>query len=291
MPSLKIVAQVSAVALVTVCAASSTSTTTTTTTATTAATAGAVRLALVNVPDDVLRPLLPVFEKESGLVATIVYTGRDPFGAAREGKADVVIAHYGHEGVEPFVMEGRGLWPHPVFANSVALFGPASDPAHVRGVTDPVEAFRRLARAHARFFVNASPGLKYVEDMLATASGETRPWEGYTNRELQGLEAARAAAELGAYVLWGVPPFLRLKRQGELKNLEPLVVGAPLFQRIMVSIVVDALKTPGVNAAGAIAFERFLLSPKTQAAIEAFRYPELPQQAWFASGRHNSARE
>ena len=41
-----------------------------------------VRLALVNVPDDVLRPLLPAFEQQHTLRASIVYTGNHPFSAA-----------------------------------------------------------------------------------------------------------------------------------------------------------------------------------------------------------------
>ena len=88
-----------------------------------------VRVALVNVPDDVLRPLLPDFQKQTGVRAEIIYIGPDPYGAARRGEADLVISHYGNEGVEPFVTEGLGLWPHPVFANQVGLLGPSSDPA------------------------------------------------------------------------------------------------------------------------------------------------------------------
>src|SRR5207248_2633413 len=113
-----------------------------------------IRVALVNIPEDVLRPLLPDFEKETRHHAEIVYTGTDPFAVARDGGADLVIAHYGHEGVQSFVSEGLGLWPHPVFANQIALLGPSSDPAHVRGLTDAAEAFRRLAQSNSHFLVN-----------------------------------------------------------------------------------------------------------------------------------------
>ena len=51
-----------------------------------------VRLAMVNVPDDVVRPLLEEFATQSGMRADIVYTGNDPFAVAREGKADLVRA-------------------------------------------------------------------------------------------------------------------------------------------------------------------------------------------------------
>src|SRR5216684_4282537 len=133
--------------------------------------ASSVRLAMVNVPDDVVRPLLPDFQKQSGRAAEIVYTGNDPFAVAREGKADLVISHYGHAGVQPFITAGLGLWPHPVFANAYALVGPPSDPAHVRGLTDAVEALRRIAQTKSPFVVDDLAGAKYIEQILWTNAG------------------------------------------------------------------------------------------------------------------------
>jgi tungstate transport system substrate-binding protein len=249
-----------------------------------------VRLAMVNVPDDVVRPLLGDFAAQSGRRAEIVYTGNDPFTFARDGKADLVISHYGHEGVQPFVTGGYGLWPHAVFANQIALLGPSNDPAHVRGLTDAAEAFRRIATTRSRFLVNNSEGNKYVEQILWVKAGSPEKGAWYLDRHTQGPQAARDAAKEGAYTLWGVPPFLRLKRQSPM-DLEPLVTQDPVFQRIMVAIVVNRQKVTGVNDAGAEAFQAFLLAPSTQARIAAFRYPDLSQQVWWPAGRHNSARE
>jgi tungstate transport system substrate-binding protein len=249
-----------------------------------------VRLAMVNVPDDVIRPMLPTFEKQTGRRGEIVYTGNDPFTIAREGKADLVISHYGHEGVESFVTQGFGLWPHPVFANQMALIGPTSDPAHVRGLTDAAEALRRIAATKSTFLVNDSEGAKYLEDILWTTAGVREKGAWYFNSNVQGPQAAREAAQKGAYLIWGVPPFLRLKRQAPM-DLEPLVTADPMFQRIMVAIVVNPAKVSGGNADGARAFQDFLLAPPTQAAVRAFRYPDLDQQVWWPAGRHNNARE
>ncbi|HTY63932.1 MAG TPA: substrate-binding domain-containing protein [Acidobacteriota bacterium] len=251
---------------------------------------GTVRLALVNVPDELLRPLLPDFQKQTGLRAEIVYAGSDPFGPGREGKADLVISHYGHEGVEPFVTAGLGLWPHPVFANQMALLGPPSDPAHVRGLTDAAEAFRRIAATKSPFLVNDGAGAKYLEEILWTSAGVQEKGSWYLNLKSEGKKAAQDAAQKGAYVLWGLPPFLRLKRQGPVE-LVPLVVGDPIFQRMMVSIIVNPAKVAGVNAQGAKSFQEFLIAPSTQARIRAFRYPDFDQQAWWPAGRHNNAQE
>jgi tungstate transport system substrate-binding protein len=251
---------------------------------------GAVRLALVNVPDELLKPMLPDFQKKTGMRAEIVYTGSNPYSVAREGKADLVISHYGHEGVEPFVTEGLGLWPHPVFANQMALLGPPSDPAHIRGLTNAAEAFRRIAESKSPFVANNGSGAKYLEEILWTSSGIHEKGSWYLDLKSEGKKAAQDAALKHAYVLWGLPPFLRVKRQGPI-DLTPLVVGDSILQRIMVSIIVNPKKIAGVNSDGAKAFQEFLIAPATQARIRAFRYPDFDQQAWWPAGRHNNAGE
>ena len=250
----------------------------------------AVRLALVVVPDDLLRPLLPEFQTQTGMKAEIVYSGEDPYAFARAGKADLVISHYGHEGVKPFVTGGFGLWPHLVFANQMVLLGPPSDPAGVRHLTDAAEAFRRIAATRSLYVSNNGAGAKYLEEILMSSASIREKGSWYLDLNSEGSKAARDAAQKGAYVLWGLPPFLRLKHLGPL-NLEPLVVQDPILQRIMVAIVVNPKKVPGVNVDGATAFQQFLIAPATQAKIRAFRYPDLNEQVWWPAGRHNSAHE
>lgn len=252
-----------------------------------------VRLALVNVPDDVVRPLLPVFREQQGHAAVISYTGNDPFAEGRTGRADLIIAHFGHAGVEPFITAGLGLWPKAVFSNQMALIGPSSDPAGVRGTRSLPEAFRRITATKSRYVANASAGAKYLEEIATAGTSVGRP----IPLESGGRENAAAvgfAAERGAYVIWGVPPFLRWKRQQSIEqatDLEPLVLDDPTMQRIMVAIVVSPAAVKGVNAPAATAFQSFLLSPAIQARIAAFRYPDLDHQVWWPAGRHNSARD
>jgi tungstate transport system substrate-binding protein len=251
-----------------------------------------VRLALVNVPDDVLRPLLPAFEQQHKLRASIVYMGNDPFAEGRAGRADLIVAHFGHAGVGPFVTAGLGLWPKATLCNQMALMGPSADPAGVRGTRSLAEAFRRIAAAKARYVSNASAGARYLEDIALAGAGARG--DGFGSGTLENAAAVKMAADRGAYVLWGVPPFLRWKRQQSIEqatDLEPLVVDDSTLQRIMVSIVVNAKAVKGVNAEGAQALQEFLLSPAIQARIAAFRYPEFNQQVWWPAGRHNSARE
>lgn len=245
-----------------------------------------VRLALVNVPDALLKPMLPEFEKQTGIKAEIVYTGNDPYSVARQGKADLVISHYGHEGVKPFVTGGFGLWPHPVFANQMVLLGPPSDPARVHGLTDAAEAFRRIAASQSTFVVNNEPAIKYLESTLWISAGVQQKGKWYQDFHSRGGRAIRDAAKNKAYVLWGLPPFLRMKQRRSV-DLVPMVTADPILQRTMVSVIVNPEKVQGVNAKGAKAFQDFLLAPATQARIRAFRYPEFDGQAWWPAGRDN----
>jgi tungstate transport system substrate-binding protein len=249
-----------------------------------------VRLALVNVPEDVLRPMLPTFDARGTNRGAIVYTGNDPFSVARNGQADLVIAHYGHAGVQPFVTSGLGRWPQAVFSNQMALIGPSHDPAGIRGLMDASAALRKIAASRSRFVVNNSGGARYLEQVLWTAAGTQPSGDWYINHGSEAMQALRDAGHEGAYVIFGVPPLLRLKARESIQ-LEPLVTADPILQRIMVAIVVNPDRVSGVNAAGAEAFLRFLLEPATQAAIRAFRYPTLDQQVWWPAGRHNQPQD
>src|SRR5687767_13030094 len=103
-----------------------------------------VRVAAVITPESsgLLQQLGAEFEEKTG-ISVQVDSRQDVFGLARDGKADLVISHYGHRGTEEFFAEGLGAWPRPVFSNQAALIGPASDPAKIADARDAVEAFRR----------------------------------------------------------------------------------------------------------------------------------------------------
>ena len=253
-----------------------------------AAQSAVVRVALVNTPDDLLRTLAPDFEAQAGHRMELVYVGDEPHDVARAGRADLVISHYGHHGVEPFMLEGLGFWPQLVFANQQALVGPTADPAGVRGLTDATEAYRRIAESGAPYVVNGTAGNGYLEEMLWEEAGRPERGEWHVDLGVQGRQAMEAAAQRGGYALWGLVPFMRSQAQRPL-DLELLVTGDPLLQRAMVAIVVRPERVAGVNADGGVALQRYLIKPATQARISAFRYPGLDFQTWWPAGRHNSA--
>ena len=247
-----------------------------------------VRLSSVVTPQDggLYDDLLPDFERQTGYQVELT-TGEDVYGPARNGQADVVLSHYGHEDAQTFVQDGLGQWPQTVFFNQHTLLGPPSDPARVQDLTDVVEAFRRIAQTQSPFIVNNSDVLKYITEILWEAAGSPEKEGWYSDQGVQGQNAIAKAAQQGGYVLWGLTPFLRTQKQNRL-DLQPLVLNDPLLQRIMVTVAVNPKKVSGVNATGAEAFQQYLLDPATQARIRAFRLPGIDEQIWWPAGRNNA---
>jgi tungstate transport system substrate-binding protein len=237
------------------------------------------------VEGDVLPRVAAAFELESSLRVAIVATS-DPYGQARAGNADLVVSHYGHRDAETFVLEGHGEWPRTVFSNQMALLGPKSDPARIRGLDDAVQAFAQIAKSKSPFVVNDIEGVRYLIEILWNAAGKPDRAGWFLDDAKQRKDdAVTLASERGAYILWGLTPFLRHEHE-KPGGLEPLVLGDPLLQRMLVSIVVKPT-AHGNNVAGASQLQAYLLSPATQAMIRGVRYPGANAVSWVPAGRHN----
>ncbi len=248
-----------------------------------------IRLQSVKTPVDsgLMGHLLSRFERESGYRVHIT-TAEDVYGPARAGKADVVLSHYGHVDVHQFVLGGYGEWPLMVLQNQLALVGPPADPAHVRGLNDLVEAYRRIARTRSPYVVDAIPELRYLNDIIDHAAGNPPKGAWHHNPGLNGQDAVKYAAEHQAYTLFGVTPFMVGQAQRHLQ-IVPLVLGDPMLLRVMATIVVSPKKVGGLNHAGALALQRHLLTSQTQAEIRDYRVPGVKEGLWWPAGRNNEA--
>lgn len=248
-----------------------------------------IRVASVKtaVEGNVLPELIASFEKTSHYRVELT-PGESVYTWAREGKADLVISHYGHREAEDFVLDGSGEWPRTVFSNQMALVGPAADPARVRGLEDAAEAFRRIAASKSKFVLNDIDGVRYLTEILWNAAGRPDRAGWFLDEGHRKDGAIERASVMGAYAFWGLTPFLRLDGQKPLA-LEPLVLADPLLQRLIVSVVVKPAKVPRANAEGARALQTHLLAPSTQAQIRSIRYPGDQHVCWVPAGRNNRA--
>lgn len=255
--------------------------------ATNQAQSSVIRLQTVVIPADsgLLAELLPEFERATGYRVD-VNTAEQVYTLARQGAADLVLSHYGHSEVDDFMADGLGLWPRTVFASQSVLLGPAGDPAGIRGIQDAAEAFRRIAQTKSQFVVNNAATEKYLAQVLFEAAGRPDPAGWYADTGLSDQPAIQAAQRTDGYVLWGIIPFLRFKEMTH-SPLEGFVFDDPVFQRVMMTVIVNSEAIRGVNVAGAAALQRYLSSPAAQARIRAFRYPGVKQQLFWPAGYDN----
>jgi tungstate transport system substrate-binding protein len=232
-----------------------------------------------------LPDLLAAFEKKTGL-RTSLERNDEPYPAARAGKADLVVSHYGHKDAAGFVLEGFGDWPATICSNQMVLLGPPTYPAKTRGLVDAGAAFRRIGEKRAPFVLMPGDGGRYVAEILWNTAGRPNREGWYSDERLEKSSALRVIASRGAYSLWGLTPFLRAQAERPVE-LEPLVFGDPLLQRLLVSITIRASRVPGVNTTGAATLQSFLLSPETQAHMGTVSYPGMSIVKWMPAGRHN----
>jgi tungstate transport system substrate-binding protein len=183
-------------------------------------------------------------------------------------------------------MDGLGEWPRTIFSNQMAFVGPPGDPAGVRGLHDAGEAFRKIAETRSKFVLNDLDGVHYLTEILWHAAGRPDRTGWFLDLRTSGEDAIVRASELGAYSLWGLTPFLRLRQSRQL-HLEPLVLADPLLQRMMVSILVKPGAGRDINTGGAAALQAHLLAPAVQAQIRTIRYPGVDAVTWVPAGRHN----
>jgi len=251
------------------------------------ATSKIVRLFAVRTEFDsgLLDQLLADFQAKTGFQVQRT-TGKDTYEQARAGKVDVMLSHYRHDGLGAFVAQGYGLWPEPVMANKTAFLAPPGDPAHIKGLTDGIEMFRRIAAAKAPFLVNGDPNTRYLLATLWNAAGQPDKQGWYIDAKVEGLAAAQRAVAQHAYTTWGVTAFIQAKQGNDLP-LDLVIPTDSLMQRIMVCVVANPAKLPKTNLAGAKALQTYLLSPATQARIAAYRYAGIDTEVFVPAGRNN----
>lgn len=247
-----------------------------------------LRLGVVNTPgySGLMDYLLQDFTKETGITVE-TYSGKDIYTRADQGEFDILISHYGKPRLKNFIDNGYGFWPRMVFANQAVIIGPKNDPAGIKGLRSSIEAFKRIADTRSPFIIsNMGKTSHFLADYLYHSSGEPDAGDWFRRINKNKKEAVRQAEKEKAYTIWGAFPFLRYqKNQGS--ELEVMVYKDSLLQRVMVAIVVNPEKIAGVNHEGAITLQDYLISPKTQAKVAAYRCMGVEYQLWYPAARHN----
>src|SRR5437588_966634 len=150
-----------------------------------------------------LDSLLPVFERQTRYRVKVIAVGSgQALAMGRRGDADVVLSH-APEAERALVDSGYFVRRRLVMHNEFLVVGPAADPAGVRGLSDAVAAFRRIAGARALFVSRGDQsGTHQREQQLWKLVAGSPPRDGWYVESGQGMGATlQLADEKRAYTL------------------------------------------------------------------------------------------
>ena len=229
--------------------------------------------------------LLPRFTEATNIGVKVVAVGTgQALDIGRRGDADVVFVH-DKPAEDKFMAEGQGVKRFDVMYNDFVIVGPKSDPAHIAGDKDVVDALRKIAAARAPFISRG--------DRSGTHEAELRLWkqagidvvatkDGWYREIGQGMgPALNMASSSNAYLLSDRGTWLSFKNRGELAILTE--GDKRLFNQYGVMLV-NPEKHPAVKAKEGQAFIDWLISPKGQETIASYKFGG--EQLFFPNASH-----
>jgi tungstate transport system substrate-binding protein len=232
--------------------------------------------------------LIPMFEQQTGYKVKPIYNGS---GAAMalgaQGEADVLVVHSPAAEVA-FMADSSGVNRQLLMHTDYLIVGPPSDPAGIKGMTNAVDALKKMAAAKVTFYSRGdNSGTDISDKKLWKAAGVTvadgaaanPSWyvEGGAGTGMGTLLSI--ASEKQAYTLTDRATYVNVLKT---ISLDIDVEGDPALLNVYHVIQVNPAKWPKVNAAGAKAFSDFLLSAATQKAIAEYGIAQFGKPPFFA---------
>src|SRR5437868_9362134 len=216
-----------------------------------------------------LDSLLPVFERQTRYRVKVIAVGSgQALAMGRRGDADVVLSH-APEAERVLVDSGYFVRRRLVMHNEFLVVGPAADAAGLRGLSDAVAAFRRLAERRAAFVSRGDQsGTHQREQQLWKRAAESPPRNGWYVESGQGMGATlQLADEKRAYTLTDRATYLAWR---DKLQLVPMVEGDSLLYNVYHVLELNPGHAARANLAGARALADFFVAPETQALIAGF---------------------
>lgn len=221
------------------------------------------------------------FEEKTGYRVELTETGTvdviaEAFAA---GEADVLTMH-SSDTTTNLVADGYGVNMRPWAHNELVIMGPASDPAGIRGMTDGVEALRKIAAAgelgQARFVDLWGVGKREVSQDLWSKTGiypVNKTWFVKDASDSENRQLVYTASLGNAYCLFGRVPVVG--RKVSTGGLQIMVEGDLAMQRPYMVMQANPDRFPCTNDVGARKLVSFLLSREIQDFLPHYKVDEF----------------
>ena len=222
--------------------------------------------------------LIPLFQQQTGYNVKVVAVGTgQALQMGQQGNADVLLVH-APSSEKTYMDGGFGKDRFLVMHNDFIVVGPSADPAAIRGDTDAVDAFNKIARSGSTFISRGDQSGTNTKELAIWKSAALDPAgtkPAWYVESGQGMGATLTiASEKAAYTLTDRATYLANK--ANLK-LDLLVEKDSSLLNVYHVITVNPDKWPKVNYDGALAFAKWITSPATQDVIGKFGVDKFGQ--------------
>ncbi|MEG1584795.1 MAG: substrate-binding domain-containing protein, partial [Anaerovorax sp.] len=215
-----------------------------------------------------LDEILPKFTAETGYEVNVIAVGSgEAMKMGEDGEADVLLVH-SPAAENEFVANGHGPERFDVMYNDFVILGPTSDPLGIAEAAPEKaqDAFKAIFDAQSTPFISRADDsgthkkeLSIWEKLTLTPAGD---W--YVESGKGMGDVITMTDEMLGYTLSDRATWLNMAEGTDLKIVTE--GDKDLFNQYGV-IVVDPAKNEKINADGALAFQTWILSAKTQKMI------------------------
>jgi len=216
-----------------------------------------------------LEHILPDFEKHSGYTVHVIAVGTGKaLRMGQDGDVDVVLVH-ARPAEDKFVAAGYGVNRKDVMYNDFVLVGPASDPAHLKGMSNAAAGLAAIAKHHAIFVSRGDQSGTYKTEMSLWKQAHITPSGKWYREAGQGMgKVLQIANELGAYTLVDRGTWLAYADKVSLHIV--LEGDSSMFNPYGV-IAVNPKRYKDIDYKGAMNFISWITSTPTQKLIGDYR--------------------
>jgi tungstate transport system substrate-binding protein len=233
--------------------------------------------------------LLPMFEEETGYKVEVISVGSgEAIALGEQGEADVLLVHSPASEKE-FVQAGHADADGriEVMYNDFLIIGPQADPAKV-GTTasgDAIAAFKAIYDTKSIFISRADDSGTHKKELAiweATALAPTGKW--YVEAAAGMGDVIAMADEKLGYTMSDRATWLNLAETTELTILCEKDETGILNNQYSV-ICVNPDKNDNINAEGAKAFQKWLLSDEVQTLIGEYGVEDYGEQLFVPNAK------
>jgi tungstate transport system substrate-binding protein len=213
--------------------------------------------------------LLPLFKNETGVKVDVIAVGTgQALKLGEDGNADVLLVH-SRAKEDDFIKNGHGVRREDVMYNDFVIIGPENDPAGIKGMTNAVDAFKKIAETQSKFISRGDDSGTHTKEKSIWQKAGIEPTGDWYISAGQGMgEVLTMADEQQAYTLSDRATYLARTKQG--LKLPIFVEGDKTLLNPYGVIAVNPAKNPNIQSALANQFIDWLVSLPTQEKIAEF---------------------